>query len=194
VADDKCVEGCGKPSHARGRCTQHYQQWYKANLHEVKRQKADPQHRLSNIDSSSRTATCMICGPDTPIKLKHKSNGSGTWRCRIAERRWNINSRRRHEPHKARRRKYGLRRADYMALLQRQHERCAICGRRIALVVDHCHETGRIRGLLCRDCNLGIGYLRDDPKLLRQALKYLKSAPAPRRVETGTLFDLGSHP
>lgn len=55
-------------------------------------------------------------------------------------------------------------------------EECAICGREPGsrrLHVDHCHETGLIRGLLCSRCNSGIGLLRDDPELLKTAYNYL---------------------
>lgn len=55
-----------------------------------------------------------------------------------------------------------------------QKGRCAIC--REALVnpnIDHCHNTGRIRGLLCRGCNLGLGNFKDSIDLLRLAAKYL---------------------
>lgn len=75
-------------------------------------------------------------------------------------------------------RQYGLTPADYERLLQEQSGVCAICegtnknGRRLA--VDHCHETDRIRGLLCGTCNSGIGLLKDDPDLCRLAAKYLE--------------------
>lgn len=54
--------------------------------------------------------------------------------------------------------------------------RCAICGddnRGSALSWDHCHETGRLRGLLCNLCNAGIGMLRDSPQIMRAAIEYL---------------------
>lgn len=60
--------------------------------------------------------------------------------------------------------------------------RCAICfeaprlGERLA--VDHCHETGVVRGLLCRRCNTGIGLLRDDPMVLNAAVAYLEARDA----------------
>lgn len=74
-------------------------------------------------------------------------------------------------------RKYGITIEQYDELLARQNNVCAICkfpcktGRRLA--VDHCHETGKIRGLLCHDCNTGIGKLKESPDLLLQAHKYL---------------------
>ena len=66
---------------------------------------------------------------------------------------------------------------DYNALLIKQNNVCAICmqvcqsGRR--LCVDHCHVTGKVRGLLCHKCNVGIGLLNDDKNLLSNAIKYL---------------------
>lgn len=74
-------------------------------------------------------------------------------------------------------RRYGLTEADYEAMQIAQGFRCAIChstpppGERLA--VDHCHDTGAVRGLLCRRCNTGIGLLRDDPQILSAAVAYL---------------------
>lgn len=41
--------------------------------------------------------------------------------------------------------------------------------------VDHCHDTGKVRGLLCFNCNVGIGSLQDDIEMLRKAIKYLEN-------------------
>jgi hypothetical protein len=74
--------------------------------------------------------------------------------------------------------KFGITPEAYEALLQRQGGVCAICakaettGRRLA--VDHCHKTGRIRGLLCALCNTAIGKLGDSPELVERALNYLR--------------------
>jgi hypothetical protein len=43
------------------------------------------------------------------------------------------------------------------------------------LGVDHCHQTGKVRGLLCRDCNLSIGHMKDSVERLKAAIKYLES-------------------
>ena len=50
---------------------------------------------------------------------------------------------------------------------------CVICGDSGALVVDHDHVTGQIRGMLCNHCNRGLGHFRDDPMLLEFAAQYL---------------------
>ena len=65
---------------------------------------------------------------------------------------------------------------EYNALIDSQQGGCAICNevdkdRRLA--IDHNHETGEIRGLLCRSCNQGIGQFRDNPAILLQAYNYI---------------------
>ncbi len=52
---------------------------------------------------------------------------------------------------------------------------CVICGSTEELVVDHCHKTNTIRGMLCNHCNRGLGHFRDDPELLEFARIYLLS-------------------
>jgi len=69
--------------------------------------------------------------------------------------------------------KYGIREDDVAKLLEIQGGGCALCGEIKLLGVDHCHQTGKVRGILCRKCNGGIGLLRDDPKMLVKAYKYL---------------------
>ena len=81
-------------------------------------------------------------------------------------------------------RKYGISLADYDILLNKQDGVCLICGQKDLdkfLAVDHCHETGRIRGLLCNGCNSGLGHFKDDPELLKRAILYLgKCLETPR--------------
>jgi hypothetical protein len=73
---------------------------------------------------------------------------------------------------------YGLTLADYDEMNAEQDGVCAICGsecvRRKELCVDHDHETGEVRDLLCMKCNLGIGQFNDDPDLLKKAVRYLR--------------------
>lgn len=81
---------------------------------------------------------------------------------------------------------YGMTLDEYEALYRAQGGVCKIChggphggpdwARKQWLSVDHCHETGRIRGLLCDDCNIGLGKFAEDPKRLATALEYLKAS------------------
>lgn len=76
-------------------------------------------------------------------------------------------------------RKYGVDLSAYNALLEKQGGKCAICDApekqqfKGVFHVDHCHTTGRVRGLLCRGCNHMLGVVRDDPKILQRAIDYL---------------------
>lgn len=76
--------------------------------------------------------------------------------------------------------RYGITMAEYKDLLIKQNYRCAICDEhqndltRI-LVIDHCHATGRTRGLLCDDCNKALGFFDDNIALLNNAVEYLGS-------------------
>jgi hypothetical protein len=69
---------------------------------------------------------------------------------------------------------YGITYHEYMEMWRKQLGHCAICGilgKR--LHIDHSHTTGKIRGLLCTNCNRGIGYFQDNPEFLRNAASYL---------------------
>lgn len=75
-------------------------------------------------------------------------------------------------------RKYGITSEQRAEMFEAQKGRCKICGKheseqRRALAVDHCHTTGAVRGLLCDNCNRGIGYFRDNHEVLKAAIKYL---------------------
>lgn len=81
------------------------------------------------------------------------------------------------------RRTYGISLAEYDAMLEKQGGGCAICGKTVdvggrRLPIDHCHETAKVRGILCSHCNQGIGHFFDSPDLLMQAATYLKYANA----------------
>jgi hypothetical protein len=72
--------------------------------------------------------------------------------------------------------RYGIKQEVYEALLQKQNGVCAICkglpAKRM-LDVDHDHNTGTVRGLLCSNCNTALGLLKDNPELLEVAKMYL---------------------
>lgn len=82
-------------------------------------------------------------------------------------------------------RKYGLSWEDYVELYNLQKGCCPICGSFMKLLpeknclistcVDHDHATGKVRGLLCRPCNLGLGNFRESKEALLKAVEYLKN-------------------
>lgn len=96
---------------------------------------------------------------------------------KAARRRWSLANKAKHAA-STRRWRYGIAPAEYDALLARQDGKCAICRETPngeALSVDHNHHTGAVRGLLCRQCNAGIGLFNEDPNLIRQAIAYVGS-------------------
>jgi hypothetical protein len=83
------------------------------------------------------------------------------------------------------RRKYNLDAADYLQMINEQGNLCAICkqpetwttkyGDVRPLAVDHCHKTGKVRGLLCTRCNATLGYVDDNVQILKDAIAYLEN-------------------
>lgn len=77
------------------------------------------------------------------------------------------------------RRNYGITAEDFDRMFSEQSGRCGICctedpgGRTNTFHVDHCHETGRVRGLLCNRCNRALGQFNDSEELLLAAIAYL---------------------
>ncbi len=134
--------------------------------------------------------TCTVCKEDKSLdnfyNYKAKADGK-SYRCKscddLARKRWRydnperskLSARSRQIKHK-----YGLTLDDYESLLKQQDYCCAICecstdSPRVqgSMAVDHCHNTGKIRGLLCNQCNRAIGMLDDSPTLLKKSYRYL---------------------
>ena len=72
-------------------------------------------------------------------------------------------------------RRYGITLEQYEAKAALQSGLCVICNEDSKLVLDHCHESGEVRGLICGRCNLGLGHFQDDPDRLVRAASYLNS-------------------
>ena len=83
-----------------------------------------------------------------------------------------------------RQRTYGVSQDEYMEMLEEQDYVCAICGKPECLVnpsgetrplsIDHCHDTGKVRGLLCNRCNILLSRARDSVEILANAIEYLR--------------------
>lgn len=130
-------------------------------------------HRVKNVDENGN-GICGKCGPVQFVWRAYK----GRWQCPTARREQQCG--RNTEEHRESwyLRAYGITEAEYQELLIAQSKRCAICRKKPKekrLHVDHNHETGKVRGLLCFNCNGGLGQFKDDPKLIRRAYKYLKA-------------------
>ena len=86
---------------------------------------------------------------------------------------------------------YGITLKDYNFLLEKQNEKCKICNSECStgksLAVDHNHETGKIRGLLCKNCNTSIGLLKENISVLENAIIYLSFHEIVEESEKETL-------
>jgi len=79
-------------------------------------------------------------------------------------------------------RNYGISLEDYQEMKKAQNNCCATCDRneselKRSLMVDHCHTSGKIRGLLCDECNLSLGKIKDNIQTLEKMILYLKINP-----------------
>ena len=139
---------------------------------------------------------CVGCEVEKPVS-EFGSNGRGYYKSRCkpcynfqqAERRedpevrkrlrnnWNEASKKYYSTERRRNKTleaYGLTKDDYNTMYDEQGGVCAICRQDLKLVVDHCHETGVVRGLLCNQCNIGLGAFCDNIDRMKTAMLYLK--------------------
>ena len=139
-------------------------------------------HRPTNAGSKKLCDTCgkvgRICGRCNEFKpndrfYQFKTTAKGSRFCLDGCARANF-----------RERLYGIPKGTIDEALKQFGGKCGICGAtessggKKELHIDHCHESGKIRGLLCNHCNLGIGHFRDQPELLMAAIAYLKQHAA----------------
>jgi hypothetical protein len=156
VKPDVCVEeGCHEPVKAKGLCKMHYQRLL----------------RHGYTRNPGRTKPFGVCS-----ESGCEDRAVALGKCH------------RHYAHGRKMRTYGITQEQHDALFEQQGGKCWICeepetmpdgrsGKTKALAVDHCHETGLVRGLLCGRCNRGIGLLKDSPDLLGKAIQYLLKPP-----------------
>lgn len=133
--------------------------------------------------SGITTKQCARCGETKPLDAFFRNPTGGAGRtsickpCTTIRKREYARSPKGHVVVRSRRLKYtyGITLAKYEQILTAQNGACGICGRITskALHVDHDHETGKIRGLLCNRCNLGLGLFDDSALVLLRASRYM---------------------
>lgn len=140
--------------------------------------------------------TCTVCNKNKPLQefYKYQSSVDGyAYRCKVCD---NKAVRKYRKKHVARfatnarnsylKHRYNLTSVDYEQMLRKQNFRCKICKKHVSenkgpggfgglqsFAIDHDHETGKVRGLLCNTCNRGLGLLGDSLKVLVKAFVYL---------------------
>lgn len=116
------------------------------------------------------TKMCRLCGTEKPLSNFYQRKDTQAYRneckdCLIEAHRF---------------KKLGVCNAKYHEILVSQKGGCAICkallgsSRYTKFAVDHDHRTGRVRGLLCTNCNTAIGLMKDNPVRLQNAIEYLR--------------------
>lgn len=129
--------------------------------------------------------TCSTCGIEKSVEDFYKSSQAKDglqYSCKTCTTARDTGPRAEQKRNYAWKRKlasdFGMTPEDYWEMFDRQNGRCAICRalpgwKRLA--VDHDHETSDVRGLLCSQCNTGLGFFKDDPELVAEALSYLRA-------------------
>lgn len=137
---------------------------------------------LSNVFPQSGYKICSKCSVKQDTSNYYiKSYGLQSWCktcCNLYSREYNRSKRSMLYPGRRALRlkaEYNITENDYNNMLTGQNGLCKICSRESSkkLHIDHCHRTGKVRGLLCSKCNIGLGHFKDDPELLNKAVDYL---------------------
>jgi hypothetical protein len=164
-------DDCGRPRSAKGLCASHYAQSRKGRPLKPLNDRVNPRGR--NADGDKRCATCKQWKPPAEFRAVARTADGLDSRCIGCVHDLSI------------RKLYGITAEQYAALLEAQDGGCGICGGTNesgrAMAVDHDHSCcpgsrscGQcVRGLLCSNCNMAIGLLRDDPVRLQMAITYL---------------------
>lgn len=197
----KCmIEGCDREAKVRGWCKPHYvREWKKVNVsiearegNEMYNTWANKKHkRVPEWDSFEQFKKDVGPIPGAGYRLCRKDTkaiwGPGNVEWRVVEiPKEPGESMKDYVARQARKSKlrdnYGLTQEQYDAMFEAQGGVCAICKepersrrvKRLNLSVDHCHKTGKIRGLLCSGCNTAIGHFYEDIEVMIRAKKYLE--------------------
>lgn len=147
------------------------------------------------------TKSCTKCGEAKTLDQFYASRGRPAARCKVCH---NAAATQRYQGRKADpewlalrnsqyyraglKRKYGLTVQDVEGMLAEQEHRCGSCGDPLAsgfkTHIDHCHDTGEVRSILCNHCNVALGHLRDDPERIMRLHAYAVRVCVPLKPES----------
>lgn len=154
----------------------------KCNKCGIEKDLTDFHNDRSKRDSKSTICKTCRCA-NTALHRKTNPEYMSKWRSYNQDHIKDYNYKHYHENlvyHRNRqlKRTYGISLDEYEVLLSSQGEGCAICGvdsclDGMSFTVDHNHETGEVRGILCRHCNTGLGMFKDSPNIIKNAYQYL---------------------
>ena len=122
---------------------------------------------------------CHKCNTEKPLtefyrrtyksgEVKHQSKCKS---CQADERRYY------YKPHQVTRRKLKISEEEYTTLMEKSQEGCEVCSRPLdKICIDHCHTTGKVRGVLCNNCNTALGLVGDNVATLTKLIQYLEQS------------------
>lgn len=145
-----------------------------ADFHKDKSKKTGLRERCKSCrckhKSGSLEKKCIACGDSFKI---NNTNAKAQKYCGVACQKYHI--------------RYGISEYEYEDMLISCENKCMICGekekaidkrtgKKYALAIDHCHDSGKVRGILCSSCNIGIGLFNDNVDKLKNAINYLNNS------------------
>lgn len=156
-------------------------EWPPAHPGYIRHRNGDPKDlQWSNLYSREEGSHCARCGEVKPVTEFHTRSTTKRGLPRYSAYCRPCTALRHKElpdhAHRYKVARYGLTTDAYAQMMDAQNGVCAICkspstSKRLA--IDHCHTTGKVRALLCQNCNVSLGGFKDDPRLLLEAAKYL---------------------
>lgn len=137
-----------------------------------------PEEEFYNVKANrdglcgSCKACCIEWGKSHYLKNREKILSKLREKCKTDQHRRRVKS-------YAVQKNFGININDFDEMMKKQNGLCAICGMKEpilgrSLAIDHCHESGKVRGLLCSKCNRGLGLLQDSEYVLQNAISYLR--------------------